>query len=118
MKQLSQPAFTVTVAASLVGVSPRTLRNWEAHGLIAPFRQGRSRRRLYSWSDVEQLQRIRYLVSRRRVPLRAVKPMLRAAAVRPASPPVSRHGGRGAPVAAVPLAVPLPRRNQGLGIRD
>jgi DNA-binding transcriptional MerR regulator len=65
--------FTVGVVSNLVGISSATIRHWEARGLIAPLRDGRSRRRLYSWRDVERLQEIRYLVTRRRIRLRDVR---------------------------------------------
>jgi len=84
MKHQTQPLFTVSVASSLVGVSATTLRRWEALGLIGPVRETRSRRRLYAWHDIERAQQIRYLVLRRKVPLRAVKPHLRLLAARQA----------------------------------
>jgi DNA-binding transcriptional MerR regulator len=84
MKQQTQPLFTASVAARLAGVSPGTLRRWEARGLITPLRDGRARRRLYSWQDIERAQQIRYLVLRRHIPLRAVKVQLRVLAAQPA----------------------------------
>jgi len=84
MKQQTQPLYTVSVASSLVGVSPATLRRWEERALIAPVREAHSRRRLYTWRDIERAQKIRYLVLRRRVPLRAVKAHLRVLAAREA----------------------------------
>jgi DNA-binding transcriptional MerR regulator len=77
MKQHAEPLYTVSVAGGYVGVSPGTLRRWEARGLITPVRDGRGRRRLYSWRDIERAQQIRYLVLRRHIPLRAVKLHLR-----------------------------------------
>jgi len=85
MMQQTQPLFTVSVAGRLAGVSPGTLRRWEARGLITPLRDGRARRRLYSWQDIERAQQIRYLVLRRRIPLRAVKAQLRILAAQPAA---------------------------------
>lgn len=73
MKPLNSPVFTVGVVGTLVGVSPSTIRRWEVRGLIAPRREGRTSRRLYSWRDVERLQEIRYLVTRRRIRLRDVR---------------------------------------------
>jgi DNA-binding transcriptional MerR regulator len=108
MKPLTQPLFTVSVASSLVGVSPSTLRRWEALGLLAPVREPRSRRRLYAWSDIERAQQIRYLVLRRRVPLRSVRPHLRLLAAREASRGVqilpARAGTPLAPRVALALA--------------
>jgi len=58
MKQQTQPLYTVSVASRFAGVSPGTLRRWEERGLIAPVRDGRARRRLYSWQDIERAQQI------------------------------------------------------------
>lgn len=109
MKHLTdpRPLFTVGVASSLVGVSPQTLRNWEARGLIEPRRHGRVGRRLYTWQDIERLQAIRYLVSRKHVPLRAVRAQLRSGASRPTPAAQPGEGHRGAPLPArLALAVP------------
>lgn len=100
MRQQPQPMFTVSVAGRLAGVSPGTLRRWEARGLITPMRDGRARRRLYSWQDIERAQQIRYLVLRRRIPLRAVKVQLRMLAARPAAQALGVAPGR----AGTPLA--------------
>lgn len=84
MKHQTQPLFTVSVASNLVGVSAATLRRWEARGLIDPVRESRTRRRLYAWADIERAQQIRYLVLRKKVPLRAVRLHLRLLAAREA----------------------------------
>lgn len=108
MRQPTQPLFTVSVASQLVGVSPATLRRWESRGLIAPLREGRSRRRLYAWGDIERAQQIRYLVLRRRVRLGDVRPHLRLLAARRAVRAVEVLPARdGTPlVPRVALAVP------------
>lgn len=80
-----QTLFTVSVTSRLAGVSAGRLRRWEDHGLLAPVRDGRARRRLYSWQDIERAQQIRYLVLKRRIPLRAVKLELRALTAQPAA---------------------------------
>ncbi len=112
MQDHTQPLFTVSVVSSLVGVSPQTLRNWEARGLVAPLREGRTHRRLYTWQNIERLQRIRYLATRRRVPLRKMKVSLlipqsveRALTVQPRP----RRGGLGIPFMP-PIAAALPIR--------
>ncbi len=108
MKQQTNPFFTMSVASSLVGVSPQTLRKWEQHGLIYPVREGRSRRRLYSWQDIERAQQIRYFVIRRRVPLRQIRMQLRLGAVRKIPTLATGDGRRGAPL--IPrLALAIPR---------
>lgn len=105
MKQPTQPLFTVSVASSLVGMSPQTLRTWERAGLVAPVRDKTSRWRLYSWTDIERMQEIRYLVTRKRIPLRKVKPMLRALTARRIPAFLSDDGRRRAPL-SVPIALP------------
>jgi len=111
MQDHSQPLFTVSVVSSLVGVSPQTLRNWEARGLVAPLREGRTRRRLYTWPEIERLQRIRYLSSRRRVPLRKIKVSLLLPQVHRilSVDPRPRRGGISIPFMP-PLAAVLPIR--------
>ena len=109
MAQQTQPLFTVSVAGRLAGVSPGTLRRWEARGLIAPLRDGRARRRLYSWQDIERAQQIRYLVLRRRIPLRAVKVQLRILAAQPAAAGVGLRPTRPGTPLASRLAVALAR---------
>ena len=107
MKQHTQPLYTVSVASRFAGVSPGTLRRWEGRGLLAPVRDGRARRRLYSWQDIERAQQIRYLVLRRRIPLKAVKLQLRLLATQSAAQALSVRPGRsGTPLAPrVALAV-------------
>ena len=104
MKQLKQPLFTASVASSLVGVTPQTMRKWEGAGLVAPVQDERSRR-LYSWAEIERMQQIRYLVARRRIPLQKVKPMLRALTARRIPAFLSDEGRRRAPL-SVPIALP------------
>lgn len=108
MKQLTQPLYTAGVASNLVGVSVATLRRWEALGLVTPVREGPSRRRLYAWRDIERLQQIRYLVTRKRVPLKEVKLHLRVMATRPVALAEQPHpGGKGAPLAPrIAFAIP------------
>ncbi len=102
MKQPTQPLFTVSVASRLVGVSPGTLRRWESRGLMAPVREGRARRRLYTWRDIERAQQIRYLVLRRHIRLDEVKAQLRLMAARPS--------GRTAEISPAAEGTPLTSR--------
>lgn len=51
------PLYGIAVAAQLTGVAEATLRLFERHGLLEPFRsQGGTRR--YSEEDIERLQRV------------------------------------------------------------
>lgn len=109
MTHYTRPVFTITVAANLVGVSPQTLRRWERAGLLSPLREGPRRRRLYSWRDIERAQEIRYLVVRRRLPLKAVRAHLRLAAARRLVAVLPRIGSRTGTPLVPPIALAIPR---------
>lgn len=55
-----RPIFTVSVAADLLGLHPRTLRIYEEKGLVLPARTMGNRRR-YSQNDIERFSAIRRL---------------------------------------------------------
>jgi MerR family transcriptional regulator, heat shock protein HspR len=55
-----RPIFTLSVAADLLGLHPRTLRIYEEKGLVVPARTEGNRRR-YSQNDVQRFQFIRRL---------------------------------------------------------
>lgn len=53
----TRPLFVISVAASLSGLHPQTLRVWERRGLVRPARTEGGRRR-YSQADIARLERI------------------------------------------------------------
>jgi MerR family transcriptional regulator/heat shock protein HspR len=55
-----RPIFTLSVAADLLGLHPRTLRIYEEKGLVVPARTEGNRRR-YSQNDIQRFQIIRQL---------------------------------------------------------
>ncbi len=55
-----RPIFTLSVAADLLGLHPRTLRIYEEKGLVIPARTEGNRRR-YSQIDIAKFQAIRLL---------------------------------------------------------
>ena len=67
----SKPLFTLSVAAEIMGVHPRTLMIYEAEGLVIPSRTKTNRRR-YSQKDIKKLQFIRYLTNKKGVNLAGV----------------------------------------------
>lgn len=75
MARDSVPVYVISVAASLVGVHPRTLRIYEEEGLLEPVRTP-SNIRLYSEGDIRRVRCIRYLTRRRGVNLAGVKMIL------------------------------------------
>lgn len=67
----TKPLFTLSVAAEIMGVHPRTLMIYEAEGLVVPSRTKTNRRR-FSQKDIKRLQFIRYLTNKRGVNLAGV----------------------------------------------
>lgn len=53
----NQPVYIISVAAELAGVHPRTLRIYEAKGLLKPSRTKR-KMRLYSEKDLSKIETI------------------------------------------------------------
>jgi MerR family transcriptional regulator, heat shock protein HspR len=70
-----RPVYVISIAASLAGCHPRTLRIYEEEGLLDPVRTD-TNIRLYSDDDLERVRAIRYLTQIRRVNLAGVKLLL------------------------------------------
>lgn len=56
----NKPILTISVAASLLKLHPRTIMLYEEAGFIIPFRTN-TKRRLFSVNDLNKLQFIKYL---------------------------------------------------------
>jgi MerR family transcriptional regulator/heat shock protein HspR len=67
-----RPVYVISIAASLAGCHPRTLRIYEEEGLLDPVRTD-TNIRLYSDEDLERVRTIRYLTQIRGVNLAGVK---------------------------------------------
>ena len=67
--------YVISIAASLAGCHPRTLRIYEEEGLVDPVRTD-SNIRLYSDEDLQRVRIIRYLTQQRGVNLAGVKMLL------------------------------------------
>lgn len=72
----SRPVYVISIAASLAGCHPRTLRIYEEEGLLEPVRT-QTNIRLYSDTDLKRVRCIRYLTQVRGVNLAGVKLLLR-----------------------------------------
>jgi MerR family transcriptional regulator/heat shock protein HspR len=70
MDRNQRPVYTISVVAGFVAVHPRTLRLWDALGLVTPARQSHFRR--YSEADLERLRLVHYLSSVARVNIAGV----------------------------------------------
>jgi MerR family transcriptional regulator/heat shock protein HspR len=75
MARASRPVYVISIAASIAGCHPRTLRIYEEEGLVDPVRTD-SNIRLYSDEDLQRVRIIRYLTQQRGVNLAGVKMLL------------------------------------------
>jgi MerR family transcriptional regulator/heat shock protein HspR len=71
----NRPVYVISIAASLAGCHPRTLRIYEEEGLLEPVRT-ETNIRLYSDEDLHKVRVIRYLTQTRGVNLAGVKMLL------------------------------------------
>jgi len=71
----SKPIYTISVAAEILSVHPRTLRIYEEEGLVKPQRTG-GNTRMYSQNDIDLIAHIRELTQDKGVNLAGVKIIL------------------------------------------
>ena len=76
MARGDRPVYVISIAASLAGCHPRTLRIYEEEGLLDPVRTD-TNIRLYSDADLARVRCIRYLTQVRGVNLAGVKLLFR-----------------------------------------
>ena len=76
MPSQGQPLYALNIAASRVGLSPRTLRIYEEAGLIAPHRSGGKSQRLYSDQDLRWLRCIRDMIHEEQLTVAAIRRLL------------------------------------------
>ena len=67
-----QPILTISVAASLLGLHPRTLMAYEKAGYLTPHRTG-TKRRMYSDQDLAGIQFLKYLTQERKINMAGIK---------------------------------------------
>lgn len=76
----SEPILTISVAARLLNIHPRTIMLYERTQLVTPYRTN-TQRRMFSGKDLEALQFIKFLTQQRRINLSGVKVVLEAISV-------------------------------------
>lgn len=76
----NQPILTISVAAKLLNLHPRSLMLYEKTGLFTPHRTD-TQRRMFSGKDLEALQFIKYLTQQKGINLSGVKIVLEAISV-------------------------------------
>lgn len=70
------PIYPIGVAAKLLGVHPRTLRIYEAEGLVKPA-QHSGTRRLYSPSDIKWIECLRSMIHDQGISIPGLKKLLK-----------------------------------------
>ncbi len=73
--EISQPVYTIGIAAQLTNSSVHALRVYEEKGLILPFKTD-TNRRLYSQQDVERINCIRRHLDEEGLNIAGIKAML------------------------------------------
>ena len=71
----SNPVYTISTAARLLGISIPTLRMYENEGLIIPFKKS-SQHRLYSERDLERVRCIRSTINSSKMGIESIRRML------------------------------------------
>lgn len=69
------PIFTISVAASLAGMHPQTLRGYDRMGLVQP-RRARGRGRRYSLRDIARLRLVQHLSQEEGINLHGIQRIL------------------------------------------
>ena len=72
-----QPILTISVAAKLLGLHPRTVMLYERSGFLLPHRTN-TNRRMYSIRDLNDLQFVKFLTRDKGINLAGVKTLLEA----------------------------------------
>lgn len=72
-----QPILTISVAAKLLGLHPRTVMLYERSGFLSPHRTN-TNRRMYSIKDLDDLQFVKFLTRDKGINLQGVKFLLEA----------------------------------------
>lgn len=69
---MNEPILSISVAAKLLHLHPRTVMLYERTGLISPFRTS-TQRRMFSVKDLDELQFVKFLTREKGVNLAGVK---------------------------------------------
>lgn len=73
----NEAILTISVAAKLLHLHPRTLMLYERENLTSPHRTS-TQRRMFSLQDLDHLQFVIYLIQKRGLNIQGVKTMLEA----------------------------------------
>lgn len=77
---INEPILTISVAAKLLGIHPRTIMLYERTKLFTPHRTS-TQRRMFSDRDLQELQFIKFLTQKKGINLQGVKVVLEAISI-------------------------------------
>lgn len=77
---IKQPILTISVAAKLLELHPRTVMLYERSGFLSPHRTS-TNRRMFSIKDLDDLQFVKFLTRTKGINLAGVKTLLEAIAI-------------------------------------
>lgn len=77
---IDEPILTISVAAKLLNIHPRTIMLYEKTKLFTPYRTN-TQRRMFSGKDLDDLQFVKFLTQQRGINLQGVKVILEAISV-------------------------------------
>ena len=77
---MGEPILTISIAARLLNIHPRTIMLYEKTKLFTPYRTN-TQRRMFSEKDLEDLQFIKFLTQEKGINLQGVKVVLEAISV-------------------------------------
>lgn len=77
---LENPILTISIAAKLLNIHPRTIMLYERTKLFSPHRTN-TQRRMFSGKDLDELQFIKYLTQQKGINLQGVKIILEALSI-------------------------------------
>ncbi len=73
-EKYNMPLYTIGVVSELLGTTNQTLRLYEKHGLIKPFRKNKNR--FFSENDIKWLFCIRELIHNKKISIEGIKKLL------------------------------------------
>lgn len=77
---ISEPILTISVAAKLLNIHPRTIMLYERSKLFTPHRTS-TQRRMFSDKDLDELQFIKFLTRQKGINLQGVRVILEAISI-------------------------------------
>jgi len=77
--EFSQKFYTIEEVARKVGLSQKRIRDYERAGFINPMRHQRTNNRIFTDFDIDQIQRINFLVRKRGFTLKSLQQLFKYA---------------------------------------